>query len=204
MRCSGLRARARASHCRDVRPNLFSFCRWRDDWKESILISILLIRRQPMTLLDGAYIATIIMGIAATLALVFAYFQTTAFQSQAKQLHRQQLEALARDHYQNLLHLCVQYPEYTISQLIEPALNIEKMKFDGDAKRFAQYEWVFVATSNALESIFNTVSAKHWQETIVSILKEHRTYLRSARYDEIIRETCTPSYQTFIDDRVLE
>ena len=147
---------------------------------------------QQLSLSDWASVATVATGLSAFLALIFAIWQT-------RQVRQSQLEAVARDHYQHFLELCIQYPVYAPPG---PNLDMDALTFDGDPLKFTQYEWFFTAGNNALEAIFLSVGEQStWKETIASILIEHLAYVTSPRYDEIFRSTVDPKYQRFIDIR---
>ena len=63
----------------------------------------------------------------------------------------------------------------------------------------------FVSCMNALEMLYGFVPLRGpWTtETIVSILREHLSYIQSERYDEFMRPTMKPNFQALIDERVL-
>jgi hypothetical protein len=145
-----------------------------------------------MSLANAASIATVLTGVAALLALAFAIWQT-------REYRKSQLEALAREQYQNFLELCIKHPEYAPPG---PDLDMVELTFAGYKKKFVQYEWFFTAGSNALEAIFLSVGEESsWQETICSILVDHAKYLNSQRYDAVFRPTVDPRYQRFVDQK---
>ena len=138
-----------------------------------------------------ANLATVLTGAAALLALLFAVHQTRAN-------HATQLEALARDHFQHFLELCILYPDFANPSAVR--LDVDGGTFDGDPDKFAQYEWFFTACENALEAIFDTVGEqKAWREEIRAVLGEHALYLSSTRYHEVFRNTVDRRFQRFID-----
>jgi hypothetical protein len=150
---------------------------------------------QHANLSAGADIATMLTAVCALLAIVFAIWQTRQFRAH-------QLEALARDQYQRFLELCIQYPEYA-----DPppgVVDMEKLTFSRNAKRFVQYEWFLTSGMNALEAVYAAVGRqKPWRETIKSVLEAHAPYLSSMRYDAYFRPTTNPVYQRFLDDTVV-
>lgn len=140
---------------------------------------------------NASNIATVATAIAAVVGFAFAIWQTQTFR-------RHQLETLARDHYQAFLQLCVEYPEYATPRT--EALNMTALTFDGDRRRFDQYEWFLTAGANAMEAIYTNVGSNDaWQKTVLSILGDHMDYLRSDRYRKLIRPTADPGFVKFIE-----
>ncbi|HXC54630.1 MAG TPA: hypothetical protein VNU97_05000 [Rhizomicrobium sp.] len=149
-----------------------------------------------MTLGDIGNIGTAIAGAAASLALGFAFWQTREFR-------RHQLETTARDHYHRFLEICIQYPEYA-QPLLEPALDVENRTYDGDERLFAQYEWYLSCELNALEAIYEAVGEQQsWRHNIIGMFKDHATYMRTERYDEVMRGTCSDEFQSLLDREVI-
>jgi hypothetical protein len=158
-----------------------------------------------MPLTDWANLGTVVLGITGVLALVFAYWQARAIRWQTAQARRQQLEMLARGHYQRFVELCVQYPEYTMASVLEEALDLEAETFKGDRMKFYQYEWFFAAMGNSFETMFETVGRRgEWRQTMVIIMREHEKYVRSKRFDDTQRPTVMPEFQRFVDEEVFK
>ena len=143
-----------------------------------------------LSLGDWASLATVVTGFSAVLAVAFALWQT-------RQFRWNQLETLARDQYQHFLELCVSYPQFASP---ESNVDVAALTFVGDHDKFVQYEWFFTAGCNSLEAIYAAVGMqKHWRQTIVSILEEHKEYVLSQRYVEIQRPTGDPEFEGFVD-----
>jgi len=143
-----------------------------------------------LALADWASIATIVTGCAAIFAVGFGYWQT-------RQFRKQQLESLARDHYQHFLELCIAYPEFASPG---DKVDAEARTFSDNTERFVQYEWFFTAGCNSLEAIFVAVGQlPHWKATAVSIVNEHRAYMLSQRYVDSQRPTGDPKFEAFVD-----
>lgn len=149
-----------------------------------------------VSLSAGADVATMLTAVCALLAIIFAIWQTRQFRAH-------QLEALARDQYQRFLELCIQYPEYADPP--SGVVNMDKLTFSRNGKKFIQYEWFLTSGMNALEAVHAAVgSQKSWQETIESVLEAHLPYLTSNRYDEFFRPTTNTAYQEFIDSKIAQ
>lgn len=150
---------------------------------------------QHANLSAGADVATMLTAVCALLAIGFAIWQTRQFRAH-------QLEALAREQYQRFLELCIQYPDYADPP--SGVVDMDKLTFSRNAKKFIQYEWFLTSGMNALEAVYAAVgSQKPWRETIKSVLEAHAPYLSSERYDSYFRPTTHPAYQGFLDSVVV-
>jgi hypothetical protein len=140
-------------------------------------------------LTDWANFSQISTAMFAGVALVFGVWQI-------RQNRLQQLESLARDNYQEFMRTCIAYPEFVAP--MNEAADVSKGTFDGDIKKFAQYEWFVTSALNALEAIYCTVGAQlDWQCAIQSILDEHVPYLLSSRFAPE-GKTYDPAFLNFV------
>lgn len=156
------------------------------------IASVALVRDNSLE--DIGNLANLVTAIAAIAAVLVAW-------TQIEKSRNQQIEAVARDHYQNFLRLCLEYPEFTMPS--EHDIDFDKKTYDGCPLKFRQYDWFFWNGMNALESLlFSIGDRESWQTTIASILDDHKGMLGS----ELVggyADTFEPKFRAFLSPWLL-
>ena len=142
-----------------------------------------------MTLSDFGNFANVVTALTAIVAVSFAGYQTMRYQ-------KQQLETVARSHYQDFLRLSIEYPEFFYPDYSR--IDFSAQTFDGDQKKFLQYDAFFWTGMNALESLFYTIGDRaSWKATIASVLDFQAKMLASQRVRQF-EDTFEPEFREFL------
>jgi hypothetical protein len=137
-------------------------------------------------------IATLVMAIAAIVALIYAHLQIT-------ENRRAETRGNANELWRETLRLGFDNPKLSDPTLNPAAFDYEKLTIDGSAELFQRYEMFVDTILNASEEIFSVSPSKEWLAALRLQLRPHRSYLQSRHYVESgYIEQYTPKFQAFL------
>jgi hypothetical protein len=137
-------------------------------------------------------IATLVMAVAAIVALIYAHLQIT-------ENRRAETRGNANELWRETLRLGFDNPKLSDPTLNAAAGDYEKLTIDGSAELFQRYEMFVDTILNASEEIFSVSPSKEWLAALRLQLRPHRSYLQSRHYvDSGYIEQYTPKFQAFL------
>ena len=137
-------------------------------------------------------IATLVMAVAAIVALIYAHLQIT-------ENRRAERRGNANELWRETLRLGFDNPKLSDPTLNPAAFDYAKLTIDGSAELFQRYEMFVDTILNASEEIFSVSPSKEWLAALRLQLRPHRSYLQSRHYvDSGYIEQYTPKFQAFL------
>jgi hypothetical protein len=138
-------------------------------------------------------IATLVMAVAAIVALVYAHLQIS-------ENRRAERRGNANELWRETLRLAFDYPKLSDPTLNPSAFDYEKLTIDGDPELFQKYEMFVDTVLNASEEIFSVSPSKEWLYALRLQLRPHRAYLQSPHYvTSGYLEQYTPKFRAYVD-----
>ena len=137
-------------------------------------------------------IATLVMAVAAIVALIYAHLQIT-------ENRRAERRGNANELWRETLRLGFDNPKLSDPTLNPAAFDYEKLTIDGNAELFQRYEMFVDTILNASEEIFSVSPSKEWLAALRLQLRPHSSYLQSRHYVKSgYIEQYTPKFQAFL------
>ncbi|MEX2165427.1 MAG: hypothetical protein WD852_00155 [Methyloceanibacter sp.] len=141
---------------------------------------------------NSATLATIAMGAAAIVALIYAHLQI----SDSRKAERR---ANANELWRETLRLAFDNPKLSDPSLNTTAFDYENLTIDGDPELFQKYEMFVDTILNASEEILEGSPTPEWNAAVRMQLKLHREYLRSPHFqDSGYLAQYTPKFRAFM------
>ena len=142
---------------------------------------------------NSSTLATVAMGIAAVVALIYAHLQIS---DSRKGEHR----ANANELWRETLRLAFDNPKLSDPTLALAEFDYEAMTIDGSKETFQKYELFVDTVLKASEEILQVLPTKQWDAAVRIQLKQHRAYLLSPHFRSSgYLEQYTPRFRAFMD-----
>lgn len=139
-------------------------------------------------------LATIAMGVAAVVALIYAHLQI----SDARRTERR---ANANELWRETLRLAFDNPKLSDPSLNTTNFDYKTLTIDGDPELFQKYEMFVDTVLNASEEILEGSPTPEWDAAVRLQLKLHRDYLLSPHFqDSGYLAQYTPKFRAFMQD----
>lgn len=143
---------------------------------------------------NSATLATIAMGVAAVVALIYAHVQI----SDSRKAERR---ANANELWRETLRLAFDNPKLSDPSLNTTAFDYEALTIDGDPEMFQKYEMFVDTVLNASEEILEGSPTPEWDAAVRMQLKLHRKYLLSPHVKESgYLAQYTPKFRAYMQD----
>jgi hypothetical protein len=143
---------------------------------------------------NSATLATIAMGIAAIVALVYAHLQI----SDSRKAERR---ANANELWRETLRLAFDNPKLSDPSLNTTTFDYQNLTIDGDPELFQKYEMFVDTILNASEEILEGSPTPEWDAAVRMQLKLHRDYLLSPHFrNSGYLAQYTPKFRAFMQD----
>jgi|SRR5665648_1169042 len=147
---------------------------------------------------NSSTLATVAMGIAAVVALIYAHLQIS---DSRKGEHR----ANANELWRETLRLAFDNPKLSDPTLALAKFNYDEMTIDGSKETFQRYELFVDTVLNASEEILQVLPTREWTAAVRIQLKQHRDYLLSSHFQNSgYLEQYTPRFRAFMHDVLKE
>jgi hypothetical protein len=147
---------------------------------------------------NAATLATVVMGAAAVVALIYAHVQI----ADGRKAERR---ANANELWRETLRLAFENPKLSDPSLNTTAFDYENLTIDGDPELFQKYEMFVDTILNASEEILRGQPTREWFATVRMQLKLHRDYLLSPHFrNSGYLEQYTPKFRAFMADVLSE
>ena len=143
---------------------------------------------------NAATLATVVMGGAAVVALIYAHIQIADGR-------RAERRANANELWRETLRLAFDNPKLSDPALNTTAFDYENLTIDGDPELFQKYEMFVDTILNASEDILHGQPTPEWFAAVRMQLKLHRDYLLSPHFrNSGYLEQYTPKFRAFMAD----
>ena len=143
---------------------------------------------------NSVTLATIAMGVAAVVALIYAHLQI----SDARRTERR---ANANELWRETLRLAFDNPKLSDPSLNTTNFDYKTLTIDGDPELFQKYEMFVDTVLNASEEILEGSPTPEWDAAVRLQLKLHRDYLLSPHFqDSGYLAQYTPKFRAFMQD----
>jgi hypothetical protein len=141
---------------------------------------------------NAATFATVVMGAAAVVALIYAHVQI----ADGRKAERR---ANANELWRETLRLAFENPKLSDPSLNTTAFDYENLTIDGDPELFQKYEMFVDTILNASEEILAGQPTPEWFAAVRMQLKLHRDYLLSPHFQNSgYLEQYTPKFRAFM------
>lgn len=141
---------------------------------------------------NAATLATVVMGAAAVVALIYAHVQI----ADGRKAERR---ANANELWRETLRLAFDNPKLSDPSLNTTAFDYETLTIDGDPELFQKYEMFVDTVLNASEEILAGQPTPEWFAAVRMQLKLHRDYLLSQHFrNSGYLAQYTPKFRAFI------
>jgi hypothetical protein len=139
-------------------------------------------------------LATIAMGIAAVVALVYAHVQITDGRKAERRANANEL-------WRETLRLAFDNPKLSDPSLKTTKFDYANLTIDGDPELFQKYEMYVDTVLNASEDILAGHPTPEWYAAVRMQLRTHRDYLLSPHFRNAgyLRQY-TPKFRAYMDD----
>jgi hypothetical protein len=143
---------------------------------------------------NSATLATIAMGIAAIVALIYAHLQIT-------DSRKAERRANANELWRETLRLAFDNPKLSDPSLKTTNFDYANLTIDGDPELFQKYEMFVDTVLNASEEILEGSPTPEWDAAVRLQLKLHRDYLLSPHFrNSGYLVQYTPKFRAFMQD----
>jgi hypothetical protein len=143
---------------------------------------------------NAATLATVVMGAAAVVALIYAHVQI----ADGRKAERR---ANANELWRETLRLAFENPKLSDPSLNTTAFDYENLTIDGDPELFQKYEMFVDTILNASEDILHGQPTLEWFAAVRMQLNLHRDYLLSPHFQNSgYLEQYTPKFRAFMAD----
>ena len=143
---------------------------------------------------NAATLATVVMGAAAVVALIYAHVQI----ADGRKAERR---ANANELWRETLRLAFDNPKLSDPSLNTTAFDYENLTIDGDPELFQKYEMFVDTILNASEDILHGLPTPEWFAAVRMQLKLHRDYLLSPHFQNSgYLAQYTPKFRAFMAD----
>jgi hypothetical protein len=147
---------------------------------------------------NSATLATIAMGIAAIVALVYAHLQIT-------DSRKAERRANANELWRETLRLAFDNPRLSDPSLKTTKFDYEKLTIDGNPELFQKYEMFVDTVLNASEDILEGLPTPEWYAAVRLQLRTHRDYLLSPHFRQSgYLAQYTPKFRAYMDQVLSE
>lgn len=147
---------------------------------------------------NAATLATVVMGAAAVVALIYAHVQI----SDGRKAERR---ANANELWRETLRLAFDNPKLSDPSLNTTAFDYENLTIDGDPELFQKYEMFVDTFLDASEEILAGQPTPEWHAAVRIQLRLHRDYLLSPHFrNSGYLEQYTPKFRSFMKDALSE
>jgi hypothetical protein len=137
-------------------------------------------------------IATLVMAVAAIVALIYAHWQIS-------ENRRAERRGNANELWRETLRFAFDNPKLSDPTANLAAFDYEKLTIDGSPELFQKYEMFVDTILNASEEIFDVSPSKEWLAALRLQLRPHRSYLQSQHYRKSgYIEQYTPKFRAFL------
>jgi len=124
---------------------------------------------------NAATLATVVMAIAAVVALIYAHLQI----AEGKRAERR---SNAYELWRETLRFGFDNPKLSDPTLKLAQFDYEDMTIDGSAEMFQKYELYVDTILNASEEILDVLPTKEWDTAVRIQIRQHRDYLLSQHF----------------------
>jgi hypothetical protein len=147
---------------------------------------------------NAATLATVLMAVAAVVALVYAHLSITESRAAERRANANEL-------WREILRLAFENPK-----LSDPTIGLAKFDYvaktiDGSPEQFQKYEMFVDTVLNASEEILTVSPTKEWKASVRIQLLPHRAYLQSAQFRHSgYMDQYTAKFRAFVDEALRE
>jgi hypothetical protein len=143
---------------------------------------------------NAATLATVVMGAAAVVALIYAHVQI----ADGRKAERR---ANANELWRETLRLAFENPKLSDPSLNTTAFDYQNLTIDGDPELFQKYEMFVDTVLNASEEILAGQPTPEWFAAVRMQLNLHRDYLLSPHFQNSgYLAQYTPKFRAFMQD----
>lgn len=143
-------------------------------------------------------LATVAMGVAAIVALVYAHLQI----SDSRKAERR---ANANELWRETLRLAFDNPKFSDPSLSTSVFDYENLTVDGEPELFQKYEMFVDTVLNASEEILEGSPTPEWDAAVRMQLNLHRKYLLSPYFrNSGYLAQYTPKFRAYMDSVLKE